>query len=275
VNLRSSILLKDYNNLIKELLNDIENFHDNECIYSSKGTERRYIIEKAPRIKQTIQYFDYILKEEKYKDRNFKILDIGTSPFTFLYKKYFNSGVSTVDLTDSYKSRCELNNIEFKKCNILKEDIPFPDNEFDIVIFTEVFEHLIGPPQLIFGRIRRVLKNGGILVFSTLNISSYYNLVKLLLGKSILTPVNLLYKEETPGNWVSHGYGHWRKFTMKEILNLLSEFQFKIVKYKYIMKPYLYIKTKNPFKFVRRLAWNSIVSILPATLFILIIANKE
>jgi len=255
-------------------LTNIKSFPDSECFNSSAKAEKSYILNKAQRIKYTIKYFNYILQDEKYKDRKCKILDIGTSPFTFLYKKYFNAKVSTIDLTGLYKRRCELNNIEFKKCNILKEDIPFPDNEFDIVIFTEVFEHLIGPPQLIFGRIRKVLKDNGVLVFSTPNIASYYNLIMLLFGKSILTPVNLLYKEETPGKWIAHGYGHWRKFTMNELINLLSEYQFKAIKYRCIIKPYVDIKTKNPFKFIKRLVWNAIVSIFPPTQFNLIITRK-
>jgi len=230
---------------------------------------------KAKRIRHTIQYFSYILDKKRYKGKKFKILDIGTSPFTFIYNKYFDAQIYSIDLTDLYKRRCELNNIIFKKCNILTEDIPFPDNEFDIVMFTEVFEHLIGPPQLIFGRIRKVLKNNGILVFSTPNIASYYNLIMLLLGKSILTPLNLLFKEETPGNWIAHGYGHWRKFTMRELIDLLSECQFEVIKYKHIIKPYLDIRTKNPFKFIRRLGWNVIVSMLPPTQFNLILAKKK
>ena len=174
-----------------------------------------------------------------------------------------------------YKKRCGLNNIVFKKCNILKEDIPFTDNAFDMIIFTEVFEHLIGPPQLIFNRIRKVLKDNGVLVFSTPNIASYYNLMMLLFGKSILTPVNLLYKEEPPGNWIAHGYGHWRKFTMKELVDLLLEFQFEAIKYKRIIKPYMDIKTNNLFKFVKRLGWNAMASILPASQFNLILARKK
>ena len=256
-------------------MTDVKSFPDNECFSSSAKAESKYILGKAKRIMHTIHYFSYILHEKKYKDQKCKILDIGTSPFTFLYNKYFDARISSVDLTDLYKRRCELNNIVFKKCNILTEDIPFPDNEFDIIIFTEVFEHLIGPPQLIFNRIRKVLKDNGVLVFSTPNIASYYNLIMLLLGKSILTPVNLLYKEETPGNWVAHGYGHWRKFTMKELLDLLLKYQFEAIKYKRIIKPYMDIKTNNPFKFIKRLGWNAVASILPAAQFNLILARKK
>lgn len=178
-------------------------------------------------------------------------------------------------MTDLYKKRCESTNVEFKKCNILTEDIPFADNEFDLVIFTEVFEHLIGPPQLIFGRIRKVLKENGILIFSTPNLSSYYNLIMLLLGKSILTPTNLLFEEEAPGKWISSGYGHWRKFTMRELLDLLVEYQFGVIKHTRIMKPYIDIGTRNPFKFIKRLGWNTVVCILPAAQFNLILARKK
>jgi SAM-dependent methyltransferase len=277
VNVAEEFMIKtgDYKNLINELLAEVSRFPDKECFSSSAEAERSYILGKYQRIRLTIEYFSYILKDKKYKNRKCRILDIGTSPFTFIYNKVFNTRISTIDLTDQYKRRCGLNNIRFKKCNLLTEDIPFPEGEFDIVIFTEVFEHLIGPPQLIFGRIRKVLARGGVLVFSTPNISSYYNLVMLLAGKSILTPVNLLFKEESPGKWIAHGYGHWRKFTMKELIDLLSEYQFKVIKYKRIIKPYMDIKTTNPFKLIKRLGWNALASILPAVQFNLILARKE
>ena len=257
------------------MLANIEKFPDGECFNSSAKAESRYISEKAERIRQTILYFNHILEDDEYKSRECKILDIGTSPFTFLYNKYFNAQISTIDLANLFEKRCKLNNIVFRKCNLLKEDIPFPDNEFDIVIFTEVFEHLIGPPQLIFSRIRKVLKHKGIMIFSTPNIASYYNLMMMLLGKSILTPVDLLFKEEAPGRWVAYGYGHWRKFTMKELIDLLSKYGFEILKYKRIIKPYVDIKTKNPFKFIKRLGWNAVVSVLPSVQFNLILARTK
>jgi hypothetical protein len=119
------------------------------------------------------------------------------------------------------------------------------------------------------------LKNNGVLVLSTPNIASYYNLVMLLLGKSILTPVNLLFEEKTPGNWVANGYGHWRKFTMNELISLLSEYKFEVIKCKRILKPYIDIKTKSPIKFIKRLGWDAVASILPPTQFNLILARKK
>jgi len=112
-------------------------------------------------------------------------------------------------------------------------------------------------------------------VFSTPNISSYYLIFKLLMGKTIFTPVDLLYRKNNKGGWVNEGYGHWRKFTMGELIDVLSRNGFKVIKHRHIMKPYLDIKTKNPFKFVRRLLWNLFVSTMPHTIFNLILAKKD
>jgi len=268
------MLKNDYSNLINELLIEVDNFSDNECFKLSAKKESEYISQKSPRIKQTIDYFEYFLNENKYENRKFRILDIGTTPFTWLYGKYFDAQVSSIDLSNLMERRCKLNNVIFKRCNLLEEDIPFPENEFDVIIFTEVFEHLVGSPQLIFNRIKMVLNNKGILVFSTPNIASHYNAVKLLLGKPILAPVYEVFPEETQGNW-AHGSGHWRKFTMGELLELLERYQFKVIKYKYTLKPFLDINTKNLIKFVKRVSFNLMVSLLPPSLFNLILASKK
>jgi 2-polyprenyl-3-methyl-5-hydroxy-6-metoxy-1,4-benzoquinol methylase len=240
----------------------------------SVEAEKRYILGKSQRIRHTIEYFNYILQDKKFEKRKCKILDIGTSPFTFLFNKCLEAEISTIDLTDLYSRRCRSDNIRFKKCNILEEDIPFPDNEFDIIIFTEVFEHLISPPKPIFQRINKVLNDGGTLVFSTPNLNSPYNILMLMLGKRILPRSYELFNEDADGDCV-HGCGHWRKFTMEELIDILRRYGFKIIKYRHIIKPYISIRTSNPLRFIRRLGLKALMSIFPAAQFNLILAQKK
>lgn len=255
-------------------MTDLKKFPDSECLYLSAEAEKKYILGKSQRIRYTIEYFNHILQSKEFKERKCKILDIGTSPFTFLFNKCFDAQISTIDLTDLYKRRCKSSNIIFEKCNILEEDIPFPDNEFDIIIFTEVFEHLISPPKPIFQRIKKVLKHNGTLVFSTPNLNSPYNILMLMLGKRILPRSYELFNEETDGDCV-HGCGHWRKFTMEELIDILKRYGFKIIKYRHIIKPYINIRTSNPLRFIRRSGLKILMSMFPAAQFNLILARKE
>lgn len=266
--------MNDYNSFVKELIIDAKNFTDSECLNLSSKRESEYIRIHSPRIKSTIDYFNYFLDEKNKQGQKCKILDIGTTPFTFLYSKYLGAEISSIDLTNLLERRCKLNNVIFKKCNLLEEDIPFENKKFDIIIFTEVFEHLIGPPKLIFERIKKVLKADGIIVFSTPNIASNYLKLKLLLGKPILEPVYTVFHEDIHGNWI-HGSGHWRKFTMRELKDILTMYQFKIIKSKHILKPFIDIRTKSPRKFIRRLALKILFMVLPASQFNLIIASNK
>jgi SAM-dependent methyltransferase len=268
------MLKKDFNNLIDCLVTDSKNFSDTECFNLNSEKEKTYILQKAQRIKQTIDYFEYFLQKEDFRNHECKILDIGTSPFTFLYRKYFDVKVFTIDITELLERRCNLNNIIFRKCDLLKEDIPFNDNEFDIIIFTEVFEHLIGPPQKIFYRIRKVLNDKGVLVLSTPNLVSYYNRLKLLSGTTVLPPAYSVFKEEIDGDLVS-GYGHWRKYTMSEIKELLRRYCFDIIRCTYILKPEIEIKKSKMTGLLKKIILKALFILLPASQFILVLAGKS
>jgi 2-polyprenyl-3-methyl-5-hydroxy-6-metoxy-1,4-benzoquinol methylase len=43
--------------------------------------------------------------------------------------------------------------VEYKVCNASVDALPFPDNEFDAVLLTEVLEHILYPPSFMFSEI--------------------------------------------------------------------------------------------------------------------------
>lgn len=158
-----------------------------------------------------------------------KILDMGTTPFTFFIKKCYNHyDVATIDLTDLMKQRCERNKVTFKKCNLIENSIPFEDDYFDIVIFTELFEHLFIHPSKVLSDISRVLKREGVLIFGTPNHAALYKRIKLLIGINPNEPI----EEQAKEDWV-HGCGHVREYTMKECIRILRINDFIIKEKKY------------------------------------------
>jgi len=60
-------------------------------------------------------------------------------------------------------------------------ELPFPDETFDLLLFTEVIEHLTYP-QIMMAELARVLKPGGALIITTPNICSLGNRLATLLG---------------------------------------------------------------------------------------------
>ncbi len=142
-----------------------------------------------------------------------KILDLGAAPF-FLSECLSRMGVDTV-AADFDPAKWEFR--DKLSCPIVPLDCdgkPFdlPDGEFDVVIMTEVFEHLRQNLILTAQEILRVLRPGGILYLTTPNLFSLRKLCKIA-RKGI---VNNLFAEY--GNLEQLGYmGHVREYTPREI----------------------------------------------------------
>jgi SAM-dependent methyltransferase len=74
-------------------------------------------------------------------------------------------GLSACDISDATFSG---EGVPFTRCNV-DEGLPYPDAAFDAVVAVEVMEHTRGPYRVL-GEIARVLRPGGLLVFSVPNV---------------------------------------------------------------------------------------------------------
>ena len=98
--------------------------------------------------------------------------------------------------------------------NIEQDLLPFPNNSFDLVIFTEVLEHIaITDPCVILGEIRRVLRPGGRMLLSTPNVANLSNVVAFIQGDNVFWPPNMFY-----GSVDRHN----REYTPNELLQLVE-----------------------------------------------------
>jgi SAM-dependent methyltransferase len=162
--------------------------------------------------------------------RPIKILDIGTTPFTFFIKELFpHYEVSTIDLTNLMETRCKTHGIQFKICDLDNQVVPFENEYFDVVIFTEVLEHIFSPPTVVLKEVRRIMSSGGKLILSVPNIATLVNRVKFMFGITPLpNPADQLKKD-----WV-HGHGHIHEYTMNEITSILTACNFTISKKEFL-----------------------------------------
>jgi len=110
----------------------------------------------------------YIFVEEISKftkmNNNTKILEVGCGGFSLINLLKKGKRHSIDPLADFYKEKYKIN---YKPVTFVKgvgENLPYPDNYFDVVMCINVLDHTKSPSKVI-SEMRRVLKKGGMLYF--------------------------------------------------------------------------------------------------------------
>lgn len=146
------------------------------------------------------------------------LLDIGTTQFTFLLKERTPHRIFTIDYTSGFEQRCAKHDIAFERHDITAPPLPFDGMRFDIIVFTEVFEHLLANPVRVFAKLKSMLSDDGYLVFGTPNLASLQKRILLLLNRPILDwPTWELGSDDI------HGHGHNRIYVRSELEAFMRE----------------------------------------------------
>jgi len=150
-----------------------------------------------------------------------EFLDLGCSlgDFTMeMARKIGTSSLYGVDETEYTNSKIPIYMADLDK------EIPFGNEKFDIVVASQVIEHL-QKPQILLKEIYRILKPTGNAIISTPNLGAWHNRLYLLLGKQpepCKVSDDMFPDHEKPG--------HLRIFTANELIKLLEFHNFKIEK---------------------------------------------
>lgn len=142
-----------------------------------------YIKSRAEKERQEAT-FD-ILKRIKLPE-NAKYLDVGCNIGKITATNSEQMGISLkntygMDNVDELVQQArELFNT--KKVDLEHESFPYPNNSFDVIIVSEVFEHLKNI-NFVLDEIYRVLKTDGYLLVSTPNLAAFHNRILLLFGR--------------------------------------------------------------------------------------------
>ncbi|WP_203424650.1 methyltransferase domain-containing protein [Sinorhizobium sp. BG8] len=99
--------------------------------------------------------------------------------------------------------------IDFQLVDLTSDDT-LPDELYDLIVLQEVIEHLPHPPYVIFQRIMRFLKPGGILFLTTPNGSRVRNILYMLAGRPVLD--NFRYPD--PGE----SLGHQQEYVLPQLM---------------------------------------------------------
>jgi SAM-dependent methyltransferase len=97
--------------------------------------------------------------------------------------------------------------------------LPLPDASTDVVIMSELIEHLVDTDAAA-EEARRVLRPGGVLLLSTPNLAAWFNRALIALGiQPVFSEVSLRGIYGRPGHQVA---GHLRLFTRRALVEFLT-----------------------------------------------------
>ena len=165
------------------------------------------------------EIYSFIVKESGSQK---KICDLGCGDGSLgelLVKN--NNSVYGVELVKSQMDIAKEKGVDVCAADLNKERLVFDDNIFDVVIATEVIEHLLNPDNLL-QEAYRILKDDGIFIITTPNLASLGRRIFLLLGKNPVIEVSP--KEE-------NAVGHLRYFVKASLLQLLKKHGLSPVKF--------------------------------------------
>jgi 2-polyprenyl-3-methyl-5-hydroxy-6-metoxy-1,4-benzoquinol methylase len=168
----------------------------------------------------TERYNHYFAAADAFLTKGSLILDIGNAPgHVGIGLHILGMKIQGLNLNDLWLSTYP--STEWPTIfNVISHDIerailPFDDNMFDAIYFTEVLEHLaIKNPAKILPEFLRVLKPGGLMVLSTPNICNISNIYSLMNGNNIFWPRDIFY-----GSLDRHN----REYTPQEVQEIVAE----------------------------------------------------
>jgi SAM-dependent methyltransferase len=161
-----------------------------------------------------------------------RLLELGAEPFAeslclsvvwpgqMTHANYSGSGERRGSQTLVESGGTRTRTYEYDMFNVETDEFPYPDGAFDVVIFSEMIEHLAVNPVWTLAEIHRVLKPGGHVIVTTPNALSIERVSSVLTGRR---------------PFVDHyspvfGYGarHNREFAAFELYTVLDETGFDI-----------------------------------------------
>jgi 2-polyprenyl-3-methyl-5-hydroxy-6-metoxy-1,4-benzoquinol methylase len=116
--------------------------------------------------------------------------------------------------------------------DIERDDFPFEEERFDVIIFGDILEHLIFPVQTLT-KFKKYLKKDGKIIASIPNVANILIRLKLLIGKWEYQELGIL------------DNSHLRFFTFHSMKQMFDQALLRVIKYDWI--PGRYVSINNRF----------------------------
>jgi len=171
------------------------------------------------------------------EERDSKFLDIGCALGNFTIECAEKINTKNIFGIEVHKEKIEI--AEKKGIKVYNFDLneDFKLNEtFDIVISTQIIEHIFNPDKFL-RNIKKILAPDGYAIIATPNLSSFHNVLSLSMGYQptsywiseyqIGNPLNPLYQRK-----YDLKHGHVRVFSHRALKDILTIHGFEIIKMK-------------------------------------------
>jgi 2-polyprenyl-3-methyl-5-hydroxy-6-metoxy-1,4-benzoquinol methylase len=152
---------------------------------------------------------------------NLRILDVGCnngSIGSLLLKQH--NDVYGIDIAEHKILLARKRGVKASILDVENQDLPFKANYFDVVLLTDVIEHVFDT-DLLLEKIYRVLKPGGKLLITTPNVASLGRRLMLLLGLNPFLEYSTHYIDFVPCP-----VGHIRYYTHSDLRRQLQRHYF-------------------------------------------------
>lgn len=217
---------------MERLAREIDDINDNQEVHDYKGgrgiRNKTYAKNKLfgsyHRIREIAKYISQVGPGKKILD-----IGIGYGFLDILLKEDFGLDVTGMEIEENIPSYCllaESHGIPIIAGQLSKKQCSIDDNSFDVVIFSEVIEHLRISPLRALLEIKRILKPKGQLLLTTPNIARLTNILRLLMSRNI---VEEFPDDDLPLNHITDRMTHIREYTMNELRLLMGRAGFNVV----------------------------------------------
>ena len=204
---KSGFCVKDHNG-IDAWKKSIRSYQNNTQYVSADHVD--WLEHNKSRIFDTLKWI------QKRNTRHLSMAEIGPGGIGLCAFQNFNCSLDAYDCTDWFKSLYSTENIPWKIIDF-NQSFSFPENQYDIILFCEVIEHLCQYPIEVLTKLKMGLKPGGILFVSTPNLIRLSNRLRMVMGREIFSE----FSQE------SLVMGHLREYTVPEMVNLFEKSGFK------------------------------------------------
>jgi 2-polyprenyl-3-methyl-5-hydroxy-6-metoxy-1,4-benzoquinol methylase len=163
-----------------------------------------------------------------------RVLDVGRSELTaHLLKLYSNVTTLGIDLSTDDGGHREMSRMEtvahiaFDLLNSTQIDKWPESGGFDLIVFSEVLEHLSVAPEFVFALLNSLLSDTGVLICTTPNAADVAKRVRLVCGRNPFERIRLY----------STNPGHIREYTRHELCHIGQSVGLECVRHLYFDWP--------------------------------------